>query len=179
MQYEIQKANIYITQLGTRSHIVDRYWGMFDAHQAQSSEATDAGPYAYDDASAMAAERELIVHDLLVVLRSVSQVNMEPNGGSLIQKIRSIASTLLDVPRGRKGTLALRAQDYLMELVEVLMKLERIPSARTSQDMGMSVRSPETPGSWPDDDDEKELEHWADIRDVQKRFAEEGGVLEY
>ena len=32
----------------------------------------------------MAVEREKIIRDLLLVLTSISQVNMEPNGGSLV-----------------------------------------------------------------------------------------------
>lgn len=33
IQYEIQKANIYITQLSTRSYLVDKYWTLFEGHK--------------------------------------------------------------------------------------------------------------------------------------------------
>ena len=180
LQYEIQKANIYISQLGTRSYIVDRYWSLFDTHLEQHP---DDVTLTHSDAigAEMAAERELIVRDLLVVVRSIGPVNMEPNGGSLIQKIRSIASTLLDGPRSRMGTLALRAQAHLLELVELLMKLERVPRARAASDKAkveLDCRSPETPHSWGEEDEEAELQHWADFRDVQRKFADSGGVLD-
>ncbi|OKL58860.1 hypothetical protein UA08_05595 [Talaromyces atroroseus] len=32
IQYEIQKVNIYISQLSTRSYLVDKYWTLFDGH---------------------------------------------------------------------------------------------------------------------------------------------------
>ena len=32
VQYEIQKANIYASQLGTRSFLVERYWDLFELH---------------------------------------------------------------------------------------------------------------------------------------------------
>ncbi|OBT57002.1 hypothetical protein VE04_03113 [Pseudogymnoascus sp. 24MN13] len=75
-------------------------------------------------ATRMAAERETIVQDLLRVLGSISQVNMEPNGGSFLNKIRQIAATLLDTPRNHKGRLARQAEEYLGKFLDVLMRLE-------------------------------------------------------
>lgn len=122
LQYEIQKANIYVSQLGSRSHIVEKYWTLCEFHQKQqlashvSSRHTATiqqgnGPmqglrhnqpfyengtaYNYSFASsssieleqeAMATEREQIVRDLLMVLSSISQINMEPNGVSLVRR---------------------------------------------------------------------------------------------
>ena len=37
IQYEIQKANIYVTQLGTRSHIVEKYWARCEQNQSRKS----------------------------------------------------------------------------------------------------------------------------------------------
>jgi hypothetical protein len=198
LQCEIQKANIYASQLGTRSHIVEKYWNLFDVHKRSATGSADGstkgsprlaaqvldtalqGPMAGGNTSTQAdpteadfsAERESIVKDLLTVLGTISQVNMEPNGGSFVRsclfllfpppslampssmlcfldtftfslerffkddvtefefriqinKVRQIASTLLDASRTRKGALAIRAEEYLQAFLEVLMKLER------------------------------------------------------
>jgi hypothetical protein len=111
-------------------------------------------------------------------------VNMEPNGDSFVsssqtsqskfvrkqahtafqtQKIRSIASTLLEAPKERRSSVAQQHQDYLYKFLDILSKLERV--------------SPE--GSDPNNgpvDDEAELRHWADLRDYQLKFQEQGGV---
>jgi hypothetical protein len=131
-------------------------------------------------------ERESIVKDLLVVLSNIEQVNMEPNADSFVSlkkqtnkqtddhhcrlltdfqtmKIRSIASTLLDMPEQRKGQLAIQAQEYLHVFLNILMKLERVSPANSD---------PETP-----EDESAELRHWADLREYQLKFAQQGGLL--
>jgi len=187
LQYEIQKANIYASSLGTRSYIVEKYWNLLDAYNrvkantvtpsAQGSPGLMASgldgmlPKSvtsnYDMVEThMANERESIVKDLLRVLGSISQVNMEPNGGSFINKIRQIASTLLDTPRNRKGPLALKAEEYLGRFLDVLMKLERVSPAACRSDSGGVV-----------EDEEEELRNWADLREYQTRFVHSGGFL--
>jgi len=37
VQYEIQKANIYASQLGTRSFLVEKYWDLFEVQNAPSN----------------------------------------------------------------------------------------------------------------------------------------------
>jgi hypothetical protein len=110
LQLEIQKANIYASQLGTRSYIVEKYWNLQESYEAMkantagetSSVMSSPGVMAsgldgmllpktnghtshYPDVeTSVANERESIVKDLLKVLSSISQVNMEPNGGSFV-----------------------------------------------------------------------------------------------
>ena len=102
LQYEIQKANIYASQLGTRSYIVEKYWNLYDAHNSIKSGANSAvnspgivaagldgqlpstGTFDMTEQE-MAKEREDIIKDLLIVLGMISQVNMEPNGGSFVR----------------------------------------------------------------------------------------------
>lgn len=110
IQYEIQKANIYVSQLGTRSYLVEKYWNLLDAYESKvrsrDSSATSPGTQSSPGVMAsgldavmrgmagtggyeiveshMSTERETIVKDLLRVLGSISQVNMEPNGGSFV-----------------------------------------------------------------------------------------------
>lgn len=78
------------------------------------------------------------------------------------QKIRSIASTLLEVPKERKGSVALQHQDYLYTFLDILSKLERV--SPEASDPSVSV------------DDESELRLWADLRDHQVKFQAQGGV---
>jgi hypothetical protein len=78
-------------------------------------------------------------------------------------KIRSIASTLLDLPDQRKGQLALQAQEYLSAFLNILMKLERV--------------SPANSESGQPEDEATELRHWADLREYQMKFAQQGGLL--
>jgi hypothetical protein len=153
----------------------------------------------------MSDEREQVVKDLLVMLGSIDMVNMEPNGDSFvsfhiffqdsncvcdvshrqassiihknrpsqiaslhrlpnqIQKIRAIASTLLEVPRERKGSVALQHQDYLYKFLDILSKLERV-SPETNDPANNTI------------DEETELRLWADLRDHQLKFQEQGGV---
>lgn len=166
LQYEIQKANIYASQLATRSYYVERYLNLRDAHReharaqaAQASFAASQQPNGVDSTTTgpgdpgtnksvaaaalraaaeqtdpidanMTAERELIVQHLLTVLASISQRSMEPNGASLINKIRQVASTLVNDAPERKGPVAVKAQESLSKFVEILMRLERIPPRR-------------------------------------------------
>lgn len=75
-------------------------------------------------------------------------------------KIRSIASTLLDVPDQRKGQLALQNQGYLAAFLKILMRLERV-----------SPTNPDQP-----EDEDAELRTWADLREYQMKFAQQGGI---
>lgn len=118
VQFEIQKANIYATQLSTRSYLVERFWNLYDvldqekrttmpsfaADQVACGSSPTAGalvsgvdhsPWQTSgrttsestmDAGeqAMAVEREDIVRDMALLLRSINQVNMEPNGSSFV-----------------------------------------------------------------------------------------------
>ncbi|EMC95549.1 hypothetical protein BAUCODRAFT_71053 [Baudoinia panamericana UAMH 10762] len=186
MQYEIQKANIYASSLSTRSYIVEKFFNLCEAHDRSRGHSvpgsvpsspgagvTAAGldgilpqaPTSQFDgiAQEMRMEREDIVKDLLVVLCSIDQVNMEPNADSFTMKIRSIASTLLDSPDHRKGQLALQAQEYLAAFLKILMKLERVSPANSDPDQ------PE--------DEEAELRQWADLRQYQMKFAQQGGLM--
>jgi hypothetical protein len=203
LQYEIQKANIYASQLATRSYYVERYLNLRDAHReharaqaaAESSFAqTNLDPSATPSENnksvaaaalhvaenshntdpvdaAMTAERELIVQHLLTVLTSISQRSMEPNGASMINKIRQVASTLVNDAPERKGPLAVKAQESLSRFVEILMRLERIPP-------GTGVGFGGGDGAvGVGEDEEVELRNWADLRETQVRFLQGGGFM--
>ena len=104
IQNEIQKANVYASQIGTRSYIVERFWNMLDCHEKTKTRGATANPanmsnhldkmlrgagsgavpYDMEDEAHMNADCEIIINDLLSVLNSINQVNMEPNGENFV-----------------------------------------------------------------------------------------------
>jgi len=78
-------------------------------------------------------------------------------------KVRAIAATLLDAPDERKGQLAAEAQEYLGAFLKILIRLERVSPANSESDQPM--------------DEEAELRAWADLREYQMKFAQQGGLL--
>jgi hypothetical protein len=223
VQYEIQKANIYATQLASRSYLVERYWSLVEVLERNqttphsgdrvSSISSQSSPTGGDtrfisnlgrtpsdttmDASeqSMAVEREDIIRDLALLLRSINQVNMEPNGLSFVSslplnstprnvlfllltpytqanKIRQIASTLLETKRGKMSVMPTLDSEsvntYLIEFLEILAKLNRVGSNRlrpdeVSGEYGMSKTAEEV--------EEEELVHWASLKEHQERFV--------
>ncbi|KAH8900014.1 hypothetical protein GQ53DRAFT_790523 [Thozetella sp. PMI_491] len=125
----------------------------------QSSDPTDVE---------MAGERELIVQDLLKVITSISQRNMEPNGSSIIGKIRAIAGTLYTKNPERKGPRAQDLDPHLLRFLDVLKALEKSGSASG----GSSEQINSHMSAY---DEEEELRAWACLRDEQMRFLAEGG----
>lgn len=182
LQYEIQKANIFVSQLATRSYFVELYFNLRDVHLAEQQQQDGTHPIdgqseeerAAQDADEkeiydfMSSERELIVQNLLTVLGSISQRNLEPNGGSLINKIRQVASTLLNDAPERKGPFAMKSEEALAQLIDILMKLEKTGAGeghQENQELGQMTAQ----------DEEEELRNWADLREYQLRFAAHGG----
>jgi len=197
LQYEIQKANIYASQLATRSYYVERYLNLRDAHRehtrTQAAHAYAAvnglGPDGSGESSKsvaaaalqaaaeqadpidanMSAERELIVQNLLTVLASINQRHMEPNGASFINKVRQVASTLVNDAPERKGPVAVRAQEPLSQFVDILMRLEKTTGSAVTNSGGDGTMTPQ--------DEEQELRSWADLREHQMRFFQNGGFV--
>ena len=98
-------------------------------------------------------------HSAPIYLGLIASLRVVPKQ---IQKIRAIASTLLEVPKERKGSVALQHQEYLYKFLEILSKLERASPGASDPSAGV--------------DEETELRLWADLRDHQLKFQEQGGV---
>jgi hypothetical protein len=75
--------------------------------------------------------------------------------------MRVVATTLLDVPKSRKGQVAQQAEQCLAAFLDILVKLERINSGHDEPHNA--------------EDEEAELRHWADVREYQDKFAQLGG----
>ncbi|KAK4182484.1 hypothetical protein QBC35DRAFT_168862 [Podospora australis] len=214
LQYEIQKANIYASQLATRSYYVERYLDLRDVHRSNARHTAVQAAQAYASENGvgggngdavsksiaaaalhataeqndpiddhMSAERELIVQHLLKVITTISQRNIEPNGGSIINKIRQVASTLVNCAPERKGPIAMKAGEPLSKFVDILVRLERAAPVITHQGMNnnaAAVLDHHQGGMGhlpPIEDEEQELRNWADLREHQVRFLQAGGYM--
>jgi hypothetical protein len=100
-QYEIQKANVYVSNLATRSYIVEKYWNVREIYERSTANtpgtppdlsilnASSPGKPGYNSTeieNVMRRERESIIRDLSIVLGSIDQVNMEPNAHSFVSQ---------------------------------------------------------------------------------------------
>ena len=86
-----------------------------------------------------------------------------------------IASSLLDIPRGKKGALALRADEYLAQFLDILAKLE--PSVPASESGPSNSASSETEVAAAAAAEEAEFRNWADLREYQLHFVKTGGFF--
>lgn len=193
MQYEIQKANIYASLLATRAHYVEQYMslrGIYLNNKRAEAQATASGSIVYRTApdmssSSLAAaavqavsdqtsdsidemfmgEHEEVVPYLITMLMSIDQCNLEPNGASLITKIRLVAGMLLGDHTGRKGQYQLRDEEYLQVFLEILTRLEKTGTGTATTSSGQAT------GTMTAEDEEQELRNWADLREQQQRVA--------
>ena len=69
------------------------------------------------------------------------------------------------MPKERRGSVALQHQDYLYRFLDILSKLERV-----------SPEGSDPNGTAGPVDEETELRHWADLREYQLKFQEQGGI---
>ena len=154
VQLEIQKANIYASQLGTRSYLVEKYFTLSsrrkagnivnDNHFTSTKMPNAISPTLSHSSmssikpasdSQMNSERYNIIKDFLHVLSSINQVNMEPNGTSFIHKVRSIATTLLGVVQQQQLQGSASAADALTSST----KHDGIPTGIGEEDGGGSL----------------------------------------
>ena len=100
IQFEVQKANLYASQLGTRSYLMEKYDNLCDAYETSSigraamstaGTNTPGQPIVIHptqdvcmNKGEMNSERESIVDDLLGLIQRLDPVYMEPSGMSFV-----------------------------------------------------------------------------------------------
>ena len=149
MQQELQKMNVHANQLSTRSWLVEKYVTLRESHNS----TIQGQPSPVDDA--MAAEYFSITISFLLMLSTIQQNHLEPNGASLVSKLRAIVSALLNIYRTRKDSLPLKSEEHIYAFAVVLGKLQRAVGASEQRS---------------DEEEEKQLRDWADFREVQARY---------
>lgn len=166
---EVQKANIYITYLSTRSYFVEKYYNLLS--QQHSDPQRKAEAYNW-----IRTEREAIALELLEVLRCIRPIHLEPNSTGASFKIRAICSTLM--PDGESRQVGGETNDvrlagdsrmaqYLQKFLEIISALER------------GMNGPMTsPAEEMDRAEEEDLRAWASLREHQRNYAQAlGGVM--
>ena len=175
IQYEIQKANLFATQLATRLYLVEKYWNLYDAHNLATSGrsnpdgASSQGVIApasdgYDSSSHfgtteqdLVTEREDIVRSFLLLLGQTNEIKAETLGNSYLSEVNRIARALLNAPHSHFGNLAQGSETYLRASLNVLEKLDMISPT----------------GNWMADDNEMS-QLWTTLRGYQASFAQTG-----
>lgn len=81
VQYEVQQANIYASNLGVRSYIVEKLIVVAKAKQEANQPVS---PHPGSLLSAMLREREVNITDMFNVVTNLARMSMEANGGSFV-----------------------------------------------------------------------------------------------
>ncbi|KAF3939293.1 hypothetical protein ABW19_dt0200215 [Dactylella cylindrospora] len=133
ISYEVQKANLYVTQLYLFSIFLSDYSRVM-------SELSTSGKIKFVnplDEVDVTHDTDYICRAMLVVMRCIKFEHLEPNGQSIIAKIRIIAASLLndirnDVNYGQQPSTPsstssfankARTEAYLVAFLELLSKL--------------------------------------------------------
>ena len=175
IQYEIQKAHLYATQLVTRLYLVEKYLNAYDAYSLARSDGgnSDRAPSPgiiapildkYDSSNSpgtteqdLAAEREDIIKAFLALLSQVNEISLEILGNVFLGEIIHLARVVLDAPHARQGHLAQASETYLRASLLVLEKLDKITPT----------------GNWITDEGELG-QLWTTLRGYQASFAQSG-----
>lgn len=112
-QFATLRANIHVTHLWLQSILLD--------HLDTLSSPEDNWP-----------EREVISSQLLHVLHSISQEDIEPNGLHLVYKVRDVAVGLLACPFSLTDASAKRAQGFVREFTGIMARLDASETVNTA-----------------------------------------------
>ncbi|KAK2125352.1 hypothetical protein NOF04DRAFT_1373002 [Fusarium oxysporum II5] len=122
IQREAIRANIHVTQLWLQIMLLDQ----IDTLGGQRGKGFTSPSMAYSTSSprpqdfASWDEREDICRQFLHLLNSLSQPSLEPNGLSLVYKVRDVAVSLLSCPYDPSEERTRRATEYLREFARLL-----------------------------------------------------------
>ncbi|KAK6359736.1 hypothetical protein TWF696_000876 [Orbilia brochopaga] len=134
ISYEVQKANLYVTQLYLFSIFLSDYSRVLSDLSTGSNKIKFVNP---NDEIDVTHDTDYICRAMLIVMRCIKFEHLEPNGQSIIAKIRIIAAGLLndirnDISYGQQPSTPsstssfankARTEAYLVAFLELLNKL--------------------------------------------------------
>lgn len=140
-QFEILRANIRVTHLWLQSVIFEDIVSLATDGIINVKDNKDRTPGAQTQKPSditlrgLWDDRENICRQLLQVLYNISHENLEPNGASLVHKIRVVAATLIDCPFELQGSIARQAHSYIQAFANVLSTLDPADDGAYARDV--------------------------------------------
>lgn len=111
--FEVQKASLYVSRMQLSSVLLDQCYQL-----GSSSDDPEMNVQDLD------RQKRLVVSETLKIIKTISRRALEANGESMISRIRSVASTLVDLTKSQNDTVASTAKRELSDFVEILKLLE-------------------------------------------------------
>lgn len=112
VQFEIQKANIYATQLATRSHLVEKYWNLLEIHDR------DAGrPNSSANNFAALEQQSLVSSPTLALVSSGIENRYQQSQGG-----RTPSESLVD---GGEQAMAVEREDIVRGMATLLKSINQ------------------------------------------------------
>ena len=125
LQIEIQKANAHLDLISTRLYLTDKLQG----------------------------SRDDSFKDFMSLLRSINENSTAPLGSAFVEKVRKLASSFL-AQQSNQSYLSEQTAHYLNALLDILMRLERVPA----------------PFDGTEDNAEVQSLLWAQLQEIQSNF---------
>ena len=165
IQCDLQKTNIYASQISTRVYLLEKYRSL--SHQNASTTTSSTLSPGLDRQTPpsidLNAKYDSLTKATLNFLASLTQVSVEPNGHSIHGKIHQMTAPLLDEKFHHAQSIGetswipkSKNKHYLEAFAGVLARMEGSVEAR--------------------EDEEFQMRCWAEVREVQKQFLDNGGV---
>ena len=194
---DIQKANIYANQLGTRAYLLQKYLA-FDANFkiGKTVEVENIGlasslshvspslsnisrsilPKGLSEAD-VAAEGNHVIKDFLRLLSNIKQINMEPNGMPLIHKLRTTADSIRNLIQQQEQGAGLGDSPDLNGHADAFLDRRRAQQyLEAFGDVLGQLENAVPPNQNPSaEDDESQLKQWALWSVEQEKFESSGG----
>ncbi|KAH7360702.1 hypothetical protein BKA65DRAFT_547415 [Rhexocercosporidium sp. MPI-PUGE-AT-0058] len=132
--FAILRANLHVTHLWFQTLLSSQLDVLLESQVSLEAGTlipmctpplTSALPVPVRDVKLVWAEREALCRQLLHLLHGIPHTYLEPNGITIVSKIREISATLLSVPQGLDAGAERRAATYLRAFADILSKLDR------------------------------------------------------
>ena len=135
-QFGSMRANLHVTHLWLQSVLIDQLEVMTSGDPERQRQLWQ--------------DREELSRQLLYLLHSIQQADLEPNGLHLAYKVRDVAVGLFTCPYGPREPASQRAATYVREFSDILSRLDASETMNTTNLQSWidtdRVKGPVTPG---------------------------------